>query len=84
MKLIRDFAEHDTNMLFRALRTFNRPLVGLPVIFALIPMLGLVALRPRQLWWLIPVYFAGILVVTCMLATAHGRLVDELKKRVQD
>lgn len=84
MKLIRDFTQHDTSTLFRSLRTFSRPLVGLPVIFALIPMLGLVAMRPRQLWWLIPVYFSGIVVVTCMLATAYGRLVNELKKRMED
>ena len=84
MKLIQDFTKHDTPTLLQALRSFRRPLIGLPILFALVPMLGLVALRPRQLWWLIPVYFAGILFVTVLQATAFGRIVDELKGRMKD
>ncbi len=82
MKLIRDFSKYDTPTIFRALRSFRRLLIGYPLLFALIPTIGLVALRPRQLWWLIPVYFAGILFVTILIATAFGRLVDELNKRM--
>ena len=84
MKLIRDFTQQDTAMLFKALHSFRRPLIGYPLLFALIPMLGLVAMRPRQLWWLIPVYFAGILIVTMLMASAFGRLVDELNRRMKD
>jgi len=84
MKLIRDFTQHDTPTLFRALSSFRRTLIGYPLLFALVPLLGLVALRPRQLWWLIPVYVTGILLVTCIVATAHGRLVKELENRMKD
>ena len=81
MKLIQDFTKHDTSTLFRALRSFRRFLVGLPIVFALVPMLGLVALQ-RQLWWLIPVYFGGILVVTGLIGTAYGRNVREIERRM--
>ena len=82
MRLIRDFTQMDTATLCRGLRSFKRTLIGLPVVFAVIPTLGIVALRPAQLWWLIPVYFGGILFVTGLIGTAYGRSVDEIERRM--
>jgi hypothetical protein len=82
MRLIRDFTQMDTATLCRGLRSFKRTVIGLPVLFAIIPTLGIVALRPAQLWWLIPVYFGGILFVTGLIGTAYGRNVREIERRM--
>ena len=86
MKLIQDFGRFDTPKLIRILIGFRRPLVGYPIIFALIPMVGLVALRPHLhlLWWFIGVYFGSILLLACLMGAAYGRLVAELRRRMEE
>ena len=81
MKLIQNFTQLDTPTLFRALRSFKKTLIGFPVILT-IPAVGIIALKP-QLWWLFPVYVIGILFGSVMIGTAYGRLVAELKKRME-
>ena len=54
----------------------------MPMLFAVIPTIGIVALAPTRLWWLIPVYLGGILFVTGILGTAHTRSVHEIEKRM--
>lgn len=84
MKLIRDFSKMDTERLFRALHSFKRSLIGLPLIFGLVPVVSLVRRFPEKPWWLIPLYGSGILFASGIIATAHGRLVEEIKKRIKN
>jgi hypothetical protein len=83
MRLIQDFTQLETDVLFKGLRSYKRTIIGWPIGFALIPTLGIVALRP-SLWWLIPVYIGGILFVTSLVGTALSRSVVELEKRMKD
>jgi len=82
MKLIQDFTQFDTPKLFRALRSFKRTLIGVPVIMT-IPSVGIIALRP-DLWWLFPLYVIAILLGFLVLGTAYGRLVAEIENRMKD
>ena len=72
----------DNSTLCRVLLRFRRQIIWMPVIFAIIPTLGIVALAPPRLWWLIPVYLGGILFITGMLGTARTRIVREIEKRL--
>jgi hypothetical protein len=82
MKLIQDFTQLDTPTLFRALRSFKKTLIGFPVILT-IPAIGIIALKP-QLWWLFPIYVLSILFGCTLIGTAYGRLVAELKRRIEE
>ena len=82
MKLIQDFTQLDTPTLFRGLRSFKKTIIGIPVILT-IPAVGIVALKP-QLWWLFPVYVIAVLFSSIMIGVAYGRLVAEVKKRMEE
>ena len=82
MRLIQDFAQFETPLLLRGLKSFKRTIIGLPVCFAIIPTLGIVALSPARLWWLLPVYLGGIIFVTVLIGTAFSRNVAEIEKRL--
>ena len=81
MTLIQDFTQLDTATLFRVLRSFKRTLIGFPVILT-IPSVGIIAIKPH-LWWLFLVYVGAITFGSLVIGTAYGRLVDELKTRVE-
>lgn len=83
MKLIHDFSKMDTERLFKILRSFKRPLIGLPLVFGVVPLVPLVRRFPEKLWWMIPLYGIGILFVSGMIATAYGRLIEEIEKRIK-
>ncbi len=82
MRLIQDFTQFETPLLLRGLKSFKRTIIGLPICFAIIPTLGIVALNPTGLWWSLPVYLGGILLVTGLIGVAFGRNVAEIEKRL--
>ena len=81
MKLIRDYSKMNTELLFKILRSFKRTLIGLPLVFGIIPLVPLVRHFPEKLWWIIPLYGIGILFVSGMIATAYSRLIKEIETR---